>query len=142
MNVRAVLLTIHYFLPDLRDGGRIINLSSGVIRIAAPDSIAYAASKGAVDTLTRTLAADLGARGITVNAVAPGITDTDMNTAWLLTRLPSAAPLTPPSSAASRSPTTSPTSSHSSPASRPAGLRAPGSTPPVAPGFNLARGPE
>ena len=50
-----------------------------------PEIIAYAATKGALDTFTRTLAKQLGPRGITVNSVAPGIIDTDLNAGWLRT---------------------------------------------------------
>ncbi|PSL08252.1 enoyl-ACP reductase-like protein [Haloactinopolyspora alba] len=60
-----------------------MNVSSGVTRIAMPDIIAYTMTKGAVDAFTRTLAQHLGGRRITVNAVAPGIIDTDMNAGWL-----------------------------------------------------------
>lgn len=64
------------------DGGRIINISSGVTKVAFPGMISYAASKGAVEVLTRTLAQTLGERGITVNAVSPGTIETDIHP-WL-----------------------------------------------------------
>lgn len=64
-------------------GDRIINVSSGATRIALPDIVAYAMTKGGINTLTLTLAKELGPRGITVNAVLPGIVDTDMNAGWL-----------------------------------------------------------
>ncbi|MGF6478688.1 NAD(P)-dependent dehydrogenase (short-subunit alcohol dehydrogenase family) [Paraburkholderia sp. JPY419] len=51
--------------------------------MAAPTHPAYAASKGAVETLTLALAPEFGRRGITVNTVMPGVTDTDMNAEWL-----------------------------------------------------------
>jgi len=57
--------------------------SSGVSRVAKPDIIAYAATKGALDVFTLSLAKELGPRGITVNSVAPGIVDTDLNAGWL-----------------------------------------------------------
>jgi NAD(P)-dependent dehydrogenase (short-subunit alcohol dehydrogenase family) len=63
------------------DGGRIINISSGVTWFATPQ-IVYSMSKGALNVLGRSLAQTLGARGITVNTVSPGITETDMNS-WL-----------------------------------------------------------
>jgi 3-oxoacyl-[acyl-carrier protein] reductase len=77
VNVRAPLFVIQRALPLLPDGGRVISISSPVTRIAPPE-IAYAMSKGAVDVMTRSLASALGPRGITVNAVAPGITATDV----------------------------------------------------------------
>lgn len=78
VNLKAPFFLIQKALPRLRDGGRIINLSSGVTQVATPGVIAYAAAKGAINTVTRTLAAQLGKRGITVNAIAPGVTETDM----------------------------------------------------------------
>ncbi|MET8574064.1 MULTISPECIES: SDR family oxidoreductase [unclassified Streptomyces] len=83
VNMRAPFFLTQQGLKRLRDGGRIINVSSGATRIALTDIIAYAMTKGAVDAFTLTLAKALGGRGITVNAVAPGIIDTDMNAAWL-----------------------------------------------------------
>jgi NAD(P)-dependent dehydrogenase (short-subunit alcohol dehydrogenase family) len=64
-------------LPLLRDGGRIVNLSSGLARFALPGYAAYAAMKGGVEVLTRYLAKELGPRGIAVNVVAPGAIETD-----------------------------------------------------------------
>ncbi|MGE0717022.1 MAG: SDR family NAD(P)-dependent oxidoreductase [Alphaproteobacteria bacterium] len=64
-------------LPLLADGGSIVNLSTGLTRITYPGYAAYAAAKGAVEVLTRYMAKELGARGITVNAVAPGAIETD-----------------------------------------------------------------
>jgi len=78
VNLKAPFFLIQQALPRLRDNGRIINLSSGVTQVATPNVIAYAAAKGAINTVTRTLAAQLGKRGITVNAIAPGVTETDM----------------------------------------------------------------
>lgn len=83
VNVRAPFFLVQRALPLLRDGGRVINVSSGVTRVAFPDAIAYAMTKGAVDVLTRTLAKSLGERDITVNAVLPGVVDTDKNATWL-----------------------------------------------------------
>ncbi|MEU7109707.1 SDR family oxidoreductase [Streptomyces sp. NPDC046215] len=79
VNVKAPFFVIQQGLERLRDGGRIINISSGVTRIAFPHIAAYAMTKGALDTLTLTLAHQLGPRGITVNAVAPGIVETEIN---------------------------------------------------------------
>jgi NAD(P)-dependent dehydrogenase (short-subunit alcohol dehydrogenase family) len=64
-------------LPLMRDGGRIVNLSSGLARFALPGYAAYASMKGAVETLTRYMAKELGPRGIAVNVVAPGAIATD-----------------------------------------------------------------
>jgi NAD(P)-dependent dehydrogenase (short-subunit alcohol dehydrogenase family) len=82
------LMNIHlkgpYFLtqkllPLLADGGRIINLSSGLARFTLPGASAYAMMKGGVEVMTRYLARELGARGIAVNTVAPGAIATDFN---------------------------------------------------------------
>ncbi|MFJ5677940.1 SDR family oxidoreductase [Streptomyces sp. NPDC093097] len=83
VNVRAPFFVVREGLTRLRDGGRIINISSGAGRLAMPQAIAYGATKGALDNFTLNLAQDLGARGITANSVAPGIIDTDVNAAWL-----------------------------------------------------------
>lgn len=64
-------------LPLLADGGRILNLSSGLTRFSQPGYAAYASMKGGVEVLTRYLARELGARGIRVNTLAPGAIETD-----------------------------------------------------------------
>ncbi|WP_116808615.1 SDR family NAD(P)-dependent oxidoreductase [Steroidobacter cummioxidans] len=64
-------------LPLLADGGRIVNISSGLARFALPGYAAYAAMKGAMEVLTRYQAKELGGRGIAVNIVAPGAIETD-----------------------------------------------------------------
>jgi len=64
-------------LPLLRDGGRIINISSGLARFCNPGYSAYGSMKGAIEVLTRYLAKELGTRGIAVNTVAPGAIETD-----------------------------------------------------------------
>lgn len=81
INVRAPFFITQRALPLLPDGGRVINISSGVTWFATPQ-IVYSMTKGALNVLGRSLANTLGARGITVNNVAPGVTDTDMNS-WL-----------------------------------------------------------
>lgn len=81
INVRAPFFIVQRALPLLRDGGRIVNISSGVTWFATPQ-IVYSMTKGALNVLGRSLANTVGARGITVNNVAPGITDTEMNS-WL-----------------------------------------------------------
>lgn len=83
VNMRAPFFLTQQGLKRLRDAGRIINVSSGATRIALTDIIAYAMTKGALDAFTLTLAKALGGRGITVNSVAPGIIDTDINASWL-----------------------------------------------------------
>ncbi|KIZ14166.1 glucose 1-dehydrogenase [Streptomyces natalensis] len=84
VNAKAPFFIAQQGLRRMRDGGRIITTSTGLTRgVAKPELIAYAMSKGAVDVFTSTLAKDLGPRGITVNAVAPGAVDTDMNAGWL-----------------------------------------------------------
>ena len=82
-NVKGVFFLVKKALPRLRDNGRIVTLSSGLSRFANPMFTAYSATKGAIDVMTRVLAQELGARGITVNAIAPGAVDTDMNASWL-----------------------------------------------------------
>ncbi|MFC9324823.1 SDR family oxidoreductase [Kitasatospora sp. NPDC057015] len=82
VNVKAPFFIIREGLGRLRDGGRIVNISSGVTRIAFPAISAYSMTKGALDNLTLTLAQDLGPRGITVNSVSPGVVATDINP-WL-----------------------------------------------------------
>lgn len=79
VNAKAPFFIIQKGLDRLRDGGRIINISSGVTKVAFPGMTSYAASKGAVEVLTLTLAQTLGSRGITVNAVSPGTIETDIH---------------------------------------------------------------
>ncbi len=78
----AIHLTGPFFLtqrllPLIHDGGRILNVSSGLTRFSLPGYAAYAAAKGGVEVLTRYLALELGSRGITVNTLAPGAIATD-----------------------------------------------------------------
>ncbi|WP_086829227.1 SDR family NAD(P)-dependent oxidoreductase [Streptomyces sp. NRRL B-24572] len=79
INVKAPLFLIQRGLDRLSDGGRIVNVSSAATKRAFPESVTYVMTKGAVDTMTPTLAKELASRGITVNAVAPGYVATDMN---------------------------------------------------------------
>ncbi|MER7249505.1 SDR family oxidoreductase [Kribbella sp. NPDC000426] len=79
VNVRAPYFLIQRLLPMLADGGRIISVSSVATRMANPTQTSFAMTKGAVETMTRTLAQELGRRSITVNAVAPGATRTEAN---------------------------------------------------------------
>ncbi|WP_435206571.1 SDR family oxidoreductase [Micromonospora sp. bgisy143] len=79
VNVRAPYFLIEQTLPLLSDGGRIIMISSAATRMANATQTSFAMTKGAIETMTRTLANQLGARGITVNAVAPGATRSATN---------------------------------------------------------------
>ncbi|WP_405690504.1 glucose 1-dehydrogenase [Streptomyces sp. NBC_00057] len=78
VNTRAVFMTIRHAARRMRDGGRIVNISTANTVRPGPGISAYAASKGAVEQLTTIAAHELGARGITVNTVSPGATDTDL----------------------------------------------------------------
>ena len=77
IHFKGVFFLTQALLPVLSDGGRIINISSGLTRLTLPGSAVYGAMKAAVETLTRYMARELGARGITVNVVAPGAVQTD-----------------------------------------------------------------
>ena len=79
VNVRAPYFLVQQLLPTMCTGSSIIFTSSLAARTAVGNLSAYAATKGAVDTLVKHLAASLGSRGIRVNAVAPGVVDTDMS---------------------------------------------------------------
>lgn len=76
---KGVYFLTQKLLPVMNDGGRILNISSGLARFSFPGSSAYAAMKGAIEVLTRYLAKELGSRGISVNTVAPGAIATDFN---------------------------------------------------------------
>lgn len=77
IHLKSTFFLTQKLLPLINDGGRIINLSSGLTRFSMAGFAAYAAMKGAVETLTRYMALELGSRGITVNVVAPGAIETD-----------------------------------------------------------------
>lgn len=77
VHLKGTFFLTQALLPLLADGGRIVNISSGLARFALPGYAAYAAMKGGVEVLTRYLAKELGARGISVNTVAPGAIETD-----------------------------------------------------------------
>ncbi|WP_169086701.1 SDR family oxidoreductase [Paenibacillus sp. PL91] len=79
VNVKAPFFIVQKSLSRLRNEGRIVNISSGVTRVAYPPIMAYNLTKGAINTFTLHLAKLLGPRGITVNAVLPGMVRTDMN---------------------------------------------------------------
>jgi NAD(P)-dependent dehydrogenase (short-subunit alcohol dehydrogenase family) len=77
VHFKGVYFLTQTLLPLIADGGRIVNLSSGLTRVSYPGYAAYAAVKGAVEVLSVYMAKELGARGIAVNTVAPGAIETD-----------------------------------------------------------------
>ena len=79
VHFKGVFFLTQKLLPLLNDGGRIVNISSGLARFTNPGSSAYGSMKGAVEVLTRYLARELGPRGIAVNTVAPGAIATDFS---------------------------------------------------------------
>jgi NAD(P)-dependent dehydrogenase (short-subunit alcohol dehydrogenase family) len=79
VHFKGVFLLTQKLLPLINDGGRIVNLSTGLTRIVVPGSAAYGSMKGAVEVLTRYMAKELGPRRIAVNVVAPGAIATDFS---------------------------------------------------------------
>jgi NAD(P)-dependent dehydrogenase (short-subunit alcohol dehydrogenase family) len=77
VHLKGPFFLTQQLLPLIADGGRILNVSSGLARFALPGYAAYAAMKGGIEVLTRYLAKELGPRGIAVNVVAPGAIETD-----------------------------------------------------------------
>ncbi len=77
IHLKGVFFLTQKLLPLLADGGRIVNISSGLSRFVLPGYSAYAAMKGAIEVLSRYMAKELGPRGIAVNVVAPGAIETD-----------------------------------------------------------------
>jgi NAD(P)-dependent dehydrogenase (short-subunit alcohol dehydrogenase family) len=77
IHVKGVFFLTQKLLPLINDGGRIVNLSTGLTRIIVPGYAAYSSMKGAIETLTKYMAKELGAKKIAVNAVAPGAIETD-----------------------------------------------------------------
>ncbi|MFB6565883.1 SDR family oxidoreductase [Streptomyces noursei] len=75
VNAKAPFFIVQRALTLIPDGGRIVNISSGLTRFANPQEVAYSMTKGAVEQLALHFAKHLGPRGITVNSVAPGITN-------------------------------------------------------------------
>lgn len=80
INVKGVFYALREAAFRLADGGRVVSLSSTVTRLMLPNYGAYAASKGAVEQLTRVFAREVGERGITANIVSPGPVNTEMFT--------------------------------------------------------------
>lgn len=76
-HLKGPFLLTQALLPLIADGGRILNVSSGLTRFALPGHAAYAAMKGGMEVLTRYMAKELGPRGIAVNVMAPGAIETD-----------------------------------------------------------------
>jgi NAD(P)-dependent dehydrogenase (short-subunit alcohol dehydrogenase family) len=81
IHFKGVYFLTQKILPHLNDRGHIINISSGTTRFANPGYSVYASAKSAIETFTRYLAKEVGARGITANVVAPGAIETDFNEA-------------------------------------------------------------
>ena len=79
VHLKGVFFLTQKMLPLIADGGRIINLSSGLARFAMAGTAAYAMMKGGIEVFTRSLAKELGPRGISANTVAPGAIATDFN---------------------------------------------------------------
>ena len=78
-NFRVPFLLTRQLMPRLRDGGRVVNISSATVRVGFEDAAAYVCCKAALDTFSRLLAKNLGPRGITVNSVAMGRTAGETN---------------------------------------------------------------
>ncbi len=79
VHLKGVFFLTQKLLPLMNDGGRIVNVSSGLARFSMPGSAAYASMKGAIEVFTRYLAKELGARKIVANTVAPGAIQTDFS---------------------------------------------------------------
>ncbi|MEL7493490.1 MAG: SDR family oxidoreductase [Cyanobacteria bacterium J06554_11] len=77
IQLKGVFFLTQKLLPAIKDGGRIVNISTGLARFALPGFSAYGAMKGGIEVLTRYLAKELGERQIAVNTVAPGAIETD-----------------------------------------------------------------
>ncbi len=83
VHFKGPYLLTQALLPLLADGGRVLNVSTGLTRFTQSDAAPYASMKGAVEVFTRYLAKELGPRGIAVNAIAPGATGTDFGGGYL-----------------------------------------------------------
>ena len=83
VNVRAPFFLVQQLLPLLGEGSSVVLVSSLAARSVVGEAAAYAATKGAIETLTRHFAAALGPRGIRVNAVAPGVVETEMSASFI-----------------------------------------------------------
>ena len=79
VHFKGVFFLTQRLLPLINDGGRIVNVSTARTRLISPGVAAYGSMKGAVEVLTKYMAKELGPRGIAVNVVAPGATETDFS---------------------------------------------------------------
>ncbi|HBK45862.1 MAG TPA: short-chain dehydrogenase [Xanthomonadaceae bacterium] len=79
VHLKAPFFLTQALLPLIADGGRILNVSSGLTRFSMPGSAAYAMVKGGIEVFTRYLAKELGSRGISANTLAPGAIETDFS---------------------------------------------------------------
>lgn len=83
VNLTAPLFLLHHLADSLNDGGRVVAVSTGYTTVAAPTHLAYTASKAGLEGVLHAVSPELAKRGITVNSVAPGIIDTDLNADWI-----------------------------------------------------------
>lgn len=83
INLTAPLFLLHHLSSSLNDYGRVVAVSTGYTRVAAPTHLAYTASKSGLEGVLHAVAPELAARGITVNSVAPVVIDTDLNADWI-----------------------------------------------------------
>ena len=83
VNLTAPLFLLHHLNDSLNEDGRVVAVSTGYTTIAAPTHLAYTASKCGLEGVLHAVSPELAKRGITVNSVAPGIIDTDLNADWI-----------------------------------------------------------
>ena len=83
VNLTAPLFLLHHLADSLTDGGRVVAVSTGYTSTAAPTHLAYTASKAGLEGALRAASPELAQRGITVNCVAPGVIETDLNADWI-----------------------------------------------------------
>jgi NAD(P)-dependent dehydrogenase (short-subunit alcohol dehydrogenase family) len=83
VHFKGVYFLTQKLIPHMNSGGGIVNISTGTTRFSNPGYSVYASMKGAVETLTKYLAKELGTRGLRANVVAPGPVETDFNNAFI-----------------------------------------------------------
>lgn len=83
VNLTAPLFLLHHLAGSLNDNGRVVAVSTGYTTVAAPTHLSYTASKCGLEGVLHAMSPELAKRGITVNSVAPGIIDTDLNADWI-----------------------------------------------------------